>query len=252
MTMERRFGWIPQLPDYKDYQLSLSEAEVTNLPQLIDLRSGCPPVYDQLTLGSCTGQAWAGIDEFVKMKQKQAYFTPSRLFIYYNERLLEGTVKRDSGAQLRDGIKTLIKQGVCPETEWPYIVKKFKTKPCKKCYKDALKNEVIQYLAVTPVENQFKGCLAAGYPFVFGFTVYSSFMTDQVAQTGIMPMPGVNDSVMGGHAVMAVGFDNVNKWYIIRNSWGEGWGEKGYFYMPFDYMHNNNLCSDFWTIRSVE
>jgi len=250
--MERRFGWIPQLPDYKDYQLSLSEAEVTNLPQLIDLRSGCPPVYDQLTLGSCTGQAWAGIDEFVKMKQKQAYFTPSRLFIYYNERLLEGTVKRDSGAQLRDGIKTLIKQGVCPETEWPYIVKKFKTKPCKKCYKDALKNEVIQYLAVTPVENQFKGCLAAGYPFVFGFTVYSSFMTDQVAQTGIMPMPGVNDSVMGGHAVMAVGFDNVNKWYIIRNSWGEGWGEKGYFYMPFDYMHNNNLCSDFWTIRSVE
>jgi len=252
MTMERKFGWKRQLPDYKDYQLSLSEAEVTNLPQSADLRPGCPPVYDQLTIGSCTGNAWAGIDEFVKMKQKQAYFTPSRLFIYYNERLLEGTVKTDSGAELRDGIKTLIKQGVCPETEWPYNVKKFAKKPCKKCYRDALKNEVIQYLAVTQIENQLKGCLAAGYPYVFGFTVYSSFMADQVAQTGIMPMPGANDSVLGGHAVMAAGYSDADKWYIIRNSWGENWGDKGYFYMPYDYMHNNNLCADFWTIRSVE
>ena len=249
--MERKFGWKRQLPDYRDYTLSLSVNELT-LPKLIDLRPEDTPRYDQLDLGSCTGNAWAGIDEFVKKKQQQPYFIPSRLFIYYNERVIEKTVKTDSGAELRDGIKTLVKQGVCPETEWPYITKKFKTKPSSKCYKDALKNEVIQYLAITPIATQFKGCLAAGYPFVFGFSVYSSFMTDQVAQTGIMPMPNPTDKLEGGHAVMALGYDDINKWYIIRNSWGESWGDKGYFYMPYDYMQNNNLCSDFWTIRSVE
>ena len=251
--MERKFGWKPQLPDIRDYQLALLSPEaVVAIPTLTDLRPSCPPVYNQLTLGSCTGNAWAGIDEFVKMKQGKTYFTPSRLQIYYCERVLEGTVKTDSGAQLRDGIKVLTKQGVCPESEWPYNVKKFATKPCAKCFRDALKNEVIQYLAVTQTSDQLRGCLAAGYPFVFGFTVYSSFMTLAVEQTGIMPMPQPNDSVEGGHAVMAVGYDDNKQWYIIRNSWGTGWGDKGYFYMPYAYMHNVNLCSDFWTIRSVE
>jgi len=249
--IKRKLGWKPQFPDYRDLKLTLKADDVTSLPSKVDLRNLCPAVYDQGDLGSCTANSIAGAYEFEKMKQKQPYFIPSRLFIYYNERVLEGTVKTDSGAQLRDGIKTVVKQGVCPETEWPYT-KNFKSKPSSKCYKDAKKNEVTQYLAVTQTANQLKGCLALGYPYVFGFTVYSSFMTEQVAQTGIMPMPSADDSVEGGHAVMAVGYDDSKQVYIIRNSWGDGWGDKGYFYMPYAYMQNTNLCSDFWTIRMVE
>jgi len=248
LIIERKLTWKPQLPDYRDYVVDLS---VATLPTLVDMRPSCPPVYDQLTLGSCSGNAIAGNYEFEKMKQKQPYSIPSRLFIYYNERVMENTVKTDSGAMIRDGIKSVAKQGVCPETEWPYNVKKFATKPCKKCYTNALKNEVKQYLSVTQTPEQIKGCLAQGYPFVFGFTVYSSFMFNTVAQTGIMPMPQPNDSVEGGHAVMCVGYDDSKQWYIIRNSWGISWGDKGYFYMPYAYMHNANLCSDFWTIRLV-
>ena len=250
--MERKFGWKRQLPDYRDFMLSLvSPADELTLPKSADLRLQDTAIYDQLNLGSCTANAWAGIFEFLKKKQAEPYWTPSRLEIYYYERVLEGTVKTDSGAELRDGVKVLTKQGVCPETEWPYNVKKFTSKPTSKCNKDALKNEVIQYLAVTPTATQFKGCLAAGYPYVFGFTVYSSFMSDEVAKTGIMPMPSPEDQVEGGHAVMAVGYDDTNQWYIIRNSWSSDWGDKGYFYMPYSYMTNNSLCADFWTIRKV-
>jgi C1A family cysteine protease len=246
----RNLSWRPQLPDYRDLILTLDSS--VKLPTSIDLRSSCPAVYDQGDLGSCTANAIAGAYEFEKMKQSASYFIPSRLFIYYNERVIEGTVKIDSGAYIRDGIKSVVKQGVCPETEWPYNIKKFKSKPSTKCYKDALKNEVKQYLTINQSLDQFKGCLATiGKPFVFGFTVYSNFMTDSVAQTGIMIMPQAGDSIEGGHAVCCVGYDDNKKMFIIRNSWGTTWGDQGYFYMPYAYMINANLCSDFWTIELV-
>jgi C1A family cysteine protease len=94
-----------------------------------------------------------------------------------------------------------------------------------------------------------KACLASGYPFIFGFTVYDSFESDAVAKTGIVPMPSKTELVLGGHAVMAVGYDDSKKWFIVRNSWGEDWGDKGYFYIPYDYLTNKNLASDFWTIK---
>jgi C1A family cysteine protease len=223
------------------------------VPDKIDLRSQCPPVYDQGQLGSCTANAIAGAIQFDRLKQKLTPdFTPSRLFIYYNERVIEHTVASDSGAQIRDGIKSVGAQGDCPETEWPYVITKFKVKPSASCYADALKYKAISYQRVTQTLSQLKGCLASGYPFVFGFTVYESFESPQVAKSGHAPLPKSSEQVVGGHAVVAVGYDDTKQWFIVRNSWGSEWGLKGYFTLPYAYLTDENLASDFWTIRIVQ
>src|SRR6266700_4638277 len=135
MPQIAHYGWIPDLPDQRDYQYAAPIAAIGTLPTNIDLTSACPPVYDQEQLGSCTANAIAGAIQFDQMKQKLAQiFTPSRLFIYYNERVIEHTVDSYSGAQIRDGIKSVGTLGDCPETEWPYVIAKFKTKPPAKCY----------------------------------------------------------------------------------------------------------------------
>jgi C1A family cysteine protease len=247
-----RYGWIPDLPDHRD-QLYAAPVEVAGaLPASVDLRAQCPPVYDQGQLGSCTANAIAGAIQFDQMKQKLAQiFTPSRLFIYYNERAIEHTVASDSGAQIRDGIKSVAKQGDCPETEWPYVISKFKTKPPAKCYSDALKYKAVLYQRMTQTLSQLKACLASGYSFVFGFTVYESFESAQVAKTGHASLPKSGESSIGGHAVMCVGYDDAKQWFIVRNSWGPKWGMNGYFTLPYPYLISANLASDFWTIRVV-
>jgi C1A family cysteine protease len=246
------FGWAPDLPDQRDFTYAAPSAVTKKLPPKVDLRSKCPAVYDQGQLGSCTANAIGGAFEFEAMKQNVADdFMPSRLFIYYNERVIEGTVKTDAGAQIRDGIKSINKQGVCPETLWPYDIKKFATKPGTACYTSATKHLATSYQRVPRILNQMKGCLADGYPFVFGFTVYESFESEAVAKTGKLNMPKKNESVVGGHAIMAVGYDDKAKRLIIRNSWGDGWGLKGYFTMPYEYVMDGNLSDDFWTIRLV-
>ena len=186
------------------------------------------------------------------MKQQLAQiFEPSRLFVYYNERELEGTVDSDAGAQIRDGIKSVGTQGVCSETEWPYDITKFTDKPPQNCYRDAVQYRAVSYQSVVQNLNQMKGCLAAGYPFVFGFTVYESFESQEVARTGHAPMPATTEQVLGGHAVVAVGYEDANQWFIVRNSWGTGWGMEGYFTLPYTYLIQPRLASDFWTIRLV-
>jgi len=200
-------------------------------------------------LGSCTANAIAAAIEFDRKKQGLPDFVPSRLFIYYNERVMEGTVDTDSGAQIRDGIKSVASQGACSEDEWPYDISKFAVKPGDKCFSDALKDRAVLYSRLTQILNQLKGCLFSGYPFVFGFTVYESFESDAVAQSGIAPMPGAGERVLGGHAVQAVGYDNSQQRFIVRNSWGDGWGMKGYFTLPYAYLTDSNLSDDFWTIR---
>ena len=186
----------------------------------MDLRAQCPPVYDQGQLGSCTANAIAAAIEFDRLKQKLNDFTPSRLFVYYNERAIEHSVDSDSGAQIRDGIKSVARQGDCPETEWPYVIAKFRTKPPKKCYADALKYKVVLYQRVTQALSQLKGCIASGWPFVFGFTVYEGFESAQVAKSGHAGLPKSGEAVIGGHAVVAVGYDDARQWFIVRNSWG--------------------------------
>jgi C1A family cysteine protease len=247
----KRYGWIPDLPDHRDLLFAAPMQVLAKLPSNVDMRSQCPPVYDQGQLGSCTGNAIAGDVEFDLKKEKKQDFVPSRLFIYYNERVMEGTEDQDSGAYIRDGMKSVAKLGVCPENEWPYDISKFTEKPPQKCYDDATKTRAISYSRVARNVNQMKGCLASGYPFIIGFTVYESFESQEVARTGVVPMPASNEQVLGGHAVMVVGYDDSKSRFIIRNSWGDGWGMKGYFTMPYEYLLNADLSDDFWTIRMV-
>ena len=246
-----RYGWIPDQPDQRDHMYAAPAQFLTALPPSADLRRRCPPVYNQGQLGSCTANAVAGAIEFDQMKQRLSVFVPSRLFIYYNERVIEGTVRMDSGAQLRDGIKSVASDGACPEPDWPYVVAKFATRPSVRAYSDARLDRAISYQSLVQDLNQMKGCLASGYPFVFGFTVYQSFESRTVARSGHAPMPMWGERPIGGHAVMAAGYDDANEWFLVRNSWGKGWGISGYFTLPYAYLIQSSLSSDFWTIRIV-
>jgi C1A family cysteine protease len=246
-----RYGWIPDLPDDRDHLYAAPPAFLSALPPYMDLRVKCPDVYNQGMLGSCTANAIGGAIEFDRLKQGLPDFVPSRLFIYYNERVIEGTVELDSGAMLRDGIKSVASQGVCPEPEWPYDISKFAVKPSAQAYEDAESDRAVSYQSLIQDLNQMRGCLASGYPFIFGFTVYESFESDAVTQTGHVPMPGPIERAVGGHAVMAVGYDDVSQTFLVRNSWGTGWGIAGYFTMPYTYLIQPGLASDLWTIRIV-
>ncbi|HTX99294.1 MAG TPA: C1 family peptidase [Bacteroidota bacterium] len=248
-TTIRGYGWVPDLPDQRDFLYRSIRVAPPVLPHQVDLRSLCSPVENQGNLGSCTANALAGALEFLELKNKKPLVDLSRLFIYYNERVLEHTVKTDSGAMLRDGIKTLAKQGVCREKIWPYVVSKFAVKPTAKCYKEALTHTITSYHRILTLDEMLE-CLAEGYPFVFGFTVYESFESSAVAQSGVVQMPQPGERVLGGHAVMAAGYDDAARRIIVRNSWGPDWGMGGYFTMPFDYISDRNLSDDFWTIRA--
>jgi C1A family cysteine protease len=245
------YGWKPDFPDQRDFKFAAPEPILANLPTSVDLRGNCPPVYDQGQLGSCTANAIAGAFQFESMKQNDPAFTPSRLFIYYNERVIESSVNSDSGASLRDGMNSVSQQGVCDEVEWPYVISEFTQKPFQKCYQDALQNTISSYYSINQDIDQMRGCLANGYPFIYGFTAYESLESQQVAQTGVLNLPGDDESVVGGHAVVAVGYDDSQSRFIVRNSWGSDWGLNGYFTIPYDYLLNPDLSSDFWTIRLV-
>lgn len=247
-----RYGWIPDLPDARDRWYK-APRRAGPLPKSVDLRGQCPPVYDQGQLGSCTANAIGAAVQFDQKKQNLAQtFVPSRLFIYYNERALEGTVSTDSGAMIRDGIKAVASEGVCPEPMWPYDETRFADRPAAQCYKVGSTHPAVAYSRIAQDLGQMKACLAAGYPFVFGFTVYESFESEDVAQTGVAPMPGSAEVSLGGHAVMAAGYDDASGRFLVRNSWGTDWGMGGYFTMPYAYLADSNLADDFWTIRVVK
>jgi C1A family cysteine protease len=242
-----------RLTDLRDFVYAAPRPLLRKLPTKVDLTKLCPPVYDQGQLGSCTANGIGAAFEFELRKQDSAKdFMPSRLFIYYNERVIEHTVNNDSGAMIRDGMKCVNKQGVCPESMWPYYVGELTVRPSSGCYAEALNHQVTSYHRVTRNINQMRGCLSEGYPFVFGFSVYESFESQEVAKSGKVNLPKKSESQIGGHAVMAVGYIQSSKRFIVRNSWGPSWGMNGYFTMPFDYLLDENLSDDFWTIRLVE
>jgi C1A family cysteine protease len=246
--MQRNYGWLPDVPDHRDRTYA-APVPAIKLPPKVDLHSLCPPVYDQGNLGSCTANALAAGIDFERHKQKLPFLFPSRLFIYYNERVLENSVSSDSGAMLRDGIKTIASQGVCAEPLWPYVPANFADLPNAACYTCARQHCTLSYSRVAQNLAQMKGCLASGYPFVFGFAVYESFETDIVAKTGKVPMPNGDETVLGGHAVLGVGYSDASQRFLVRNSWGSAWGVNGHFTIPYSYLTNPNLADDFWTIR---
>ncbi len=251
--MANRYGWIKDRPDFRDHLYRRPTGFLdAPLPQTVDLRPQCPPVYDQGQLGSCTANAIAAAVQFDRLKQGLVDFIPSRLFLYYNERAIEGTVDSDDGAEIRDGIKSVANQGDCPEPEWPYDISQFAVQPPQSCYDDAVKYKTVRYQSLAGSLADTQACLAGGYPFVFGFTVYESFEGPDVAQTGNVPMPGPGEQQVGGHAVLAVGYRDADQVFIVRNSWGRSWGDVGYCYMPYAYLLDGNLTSDFWQIQVVQ
>lgn len=250
-----RYGWTPDKLDHRDLQLFIPSVTRVPLPSSCDLRpsGNVPPVYDQGNLGSCTANAIAAAVDFERKLQGEAFLTPSRLFIYYNERVIEDSVAEDSGAQIRDGIKSVVSQGVCPESEWPYVDdgERFAVQPDPLCYSTALKAKALVYSSVSQDPYFIRHCLSMlGRPVVFGFSVFEAFESDSVAATGKVPLPGSADAPIGGHAVQAVGYNDASQMFLCRNSWGPGWGLEGYFWLPYAYLLNPDLSDDLWVIQS--
>jgi C1A family cysteine protease len=273
-----RYGWKPSLPDfrdkfYKDHHspqaMMLKGAVVAPLdptnvhnvigttnastamgadgrPMSVSLRDKMPPIFNQGQLGSCTANASGALFQFAHGGGPY-----SRLQIYYNSRMMEGTVAYDSGAFLRDVIQVLANTGAGLEADWPYIESQFTVPPPPVEMNEAAQNKALEYSRLV-TRDDFRNCLVQGHPFVIGFTVYSSFEGAEVAQTGIVPMPTVNDQMMGGHAVCVIGYNanyNGGDYYEVRNSWGEDWGDEGNFWIPAAYLENPNLAQDAWTVR---
>ena len=253
----RRYGWRPQLPDRRDMMLERPRTLFGDppLPAACSLRDKMPPVYDQGDLSSCTANATAAALEYNLIRQGLTDFSPSRLFIYYNTRVIEGDPSSDAGAECRDAIKAVATLGACSEAEWPYNASLLAMQPPARCYASARPHLVSSYLAVggaqCPSLDDVKYVLANGEPVVFGMSTYSSFEGDDVAKTGVMPMPAKGEAVVGGHCVLAVGYDDSRSAVCVRNSWGIAWGDGGHFWMPYAFIAGYD-CSDFWVVRSVQ
>ena len=242
----RTFTWRPDIPDFRDYTYTPSTS--AQIQSMVDLRNQMSPVEDQGKVGSCTGCAVAGALEFLQRKATGTYTDISRLFLYYNGRAAIGTQSYDSGATLRDVVKSAAKLGACSESIWPYMIGKYTRVPTSAAYADAAKNKVTEYMRIETLDG-VRQCLSEGFPVVFGFTAYSAFMSPAVTASGVLDMPGRLEKAIGGHAAVIVGYSDASKRVLVRNSWGPKWGDNGYFTMPYDYVSNRSLSDDFWTIR---
>ena len=256
MEHHTKFGWKPDLPDHRDRLYSVSRYSLEaleNLPQKVDLRETglLSPIVDQGDIGACTAFSLVSLLRYDRRKQKLDDYAISKLFVYYNEREAEGTTSIDNGAELRTGIKVLATLGYCAEDCWPYTKANLYVKPKTDCYIDASDNKAIEYFRLNNESIfELKNCLASGFPFVFGATIYRSFY-EADTRRGIVHMPRSNDQMMGGHAMCCVGYDDSIEAFIIKNSWGVFVGDQGYYYIPYAYMTNRNISDDFWTIRLV-
>jgi C1A family cysteine protease len=234
----------------KVQKLTLTQVQVrSKVPANVDLRSKLPACYDQGNLGSCTANAIVAAYQFLAPS-----FFGSRLFLYYNERVIENDVNYDNGAYIYDGVYSLETTGLCPESDWPYITSKFAQKPPKQAYTNALKHTAVasKVYNVQQTLPAMKGYLAAGFPFIVGIAVYVSFESQQAMKTGVVPLPPINknDTLLGAHAILIVGYDDSKGWFIFRNSWGKSYGVNGYGFLPYSYLTNVNLTSDCWCIES--
>ena len=277
-------GWIPDHPDIRDYTKETPDVRASfgarrpgavgkgrpRRPAVIDLRAWCPGVEDQGGLGSCTAQAGAGLVEYYERRAFGRHVDASRLFLYKVTRNLM-RIKGDTGACLRTTMGAMVLFGVPPEEHWPYTEDndRFDREPPAFCYAFAQNFQAVKYYRHDPagsrpadVLDRLKDGLALGHPAMFGFSVYSSI--DQAGATGRIPVPGPRERIEGGHAVVALGYDDGMKIgnaestgppaegaLLIRNSWGTGWGEGGYGWLPYAYVLGG-IAEDFWSVTKKE
>ncbi|MCA1808586.1 MAG: C1 family peptidase [Kiritimatiellia bacterium] len=254
MRERYKLGWVPDVPDTRDVAFAEKFRLPRELPHSADLRSACSGVKDQGALGSCTAQALAGALEFLQLRElggpTARYRDLSPLFLYYNTRVMMDTVASDSGAMLRTAVKSLKKTGICRELLWPYIVKLFAVQPPPPCYTEARRHRVLAYQRLQTLP-EMRACLAMGDPFVFGFAVYEHALTAATARTGRLRKPRRGERMVGGHAVMAVGYDDRRRLLLFRNSWGRNWGREGYGELPYAYLESRELTDDFWHVQTT-
>lgn len=254
------YGWRKDNPDFRDCRMALTLPGDRPLPRKKLNISYMPQVWDQGSAGSCVGHSLACACKYDLQRQgAQNVFDPSRLFLYYNARAIAGGENSDGGAQIRDGIKGVSHFGFCNEQTWGYDIDKVTDKPSDDAYDEGKKHLAIKYARVPQSLESLLSCLASGYVIAFGFSVYEGFESDEVARTGILPMPKSHEANVGGHAVITWGFDQDYElpWgtrgvFYVRNSWGPEFGLEGNFLMPFDYILNPDLASDFWNIQMVQ
>jgi len=257
-------GWLPDIPDFRDYTIDSEEIrgmfkgkppKALGSPASLDLRQHCSPIEDQESIGSCTAQAVVGLVEYFERRALGEYLDASRRFLYKVTRRLyhfEG----DTGAYIRGAMKALKIFGVCPEEYWTYDVAAYDAEPPAFCYAFAQSYQAVKYYRIWDSDpgrllEQLKASLAAGLPFAFGFSVYSSIWDPSVQKSGDIPFPGQGDKLEGGHAVMAVGYDDSKGRFLIRNSWGTSWGQQGCGSLPFQYVERG-IADDFWVLATAE
>ncbi|HPN33469.1 MAG TPA: C1 family peptidase [bacterium] len=279
-TRRLGMGWLPDYPDFRDYSLDHAvvkpllkkiQPPLQNkkpLPAKVDLRQWCSAVEDQGSLGSCTAQAGAGLVEYFIKRSFDKEEEVSRLFLYKATRNLMHQ-SGDTGAFIRTTMGALVLFGVPPEEYWPYQIAEFDKEPPAFCYAFAQNYQTISYyrfdspnLAKKTLLQNIKAGLVSGLPAMFGFTVFNSI--SQAEKNGDIPFPAVDEKIIGGHAVVAVGYDDKRKIVhpnrrgekstgalLIRNSWGKTWGEEGYGWLPYAYVLNG-LAVDWWSILKQE
>jgi C1A family cysteine protease len=256
----RKYGWKRQRIDQRDKKYTLRRL-ASSFPPAFSTRAKQPPIMDQGDLGACTGFGNKRVAQYALMKiPAQSNIDLSALFIYYCERMLDGTISQDSGANIRDGIKALAQYGACEEAIWPYVVSAFASAPPRNAFINALQFEALTYenldsngLPVT--EQALKDALMADHPVVYGQDLYACFEGPQTAATGIVQMPQPSEQYLGGHCTVITGWDDNYKglgpFYEVANSWGSSWGDQGYFWMPRAYIQSR-LASDFWVLPTIK
>ena len=247
-------GYVKDKIDTRDYiyKINPNVANVAKLPVSFSLRKSMPPVLDQGNLGSCVSNAVCNALGFLNLKLKKPIGLKSRLFNYYNTRILEGTINQDSGCEIRDAIKVCNKTGNCYETTWPYNINRFTLRPPNQTYTEALQHKLALYQRVNQDRTSIKSCLLSGYPVIIGFTCYNTLYNPSVERTGDILMPTRRDYIIGGHCVLITGYNDGTQRYEIMNSWGTSWGSGGYGTIPYAYVENANYATDFWQVQQEQ
>ena len=254
MDARHRYGWRPDLPDRRDWKIRYNRGVArADLAVKVSLRSQMPAITSQGFLGACTSHTVLALLGHSQLQlSNNLLFNPSAMFVYYNTRILERTVQVDSGSSIRNAIKSLAIYGVCDEFHWPYVIERFKLKPNKRCYRQALDKSSLFYRRVPQTLTDLRTCLHNGLPVAFGFSVYESFESAEVKKTGIIPVPRSLERCVGGHATVLTGYDDTTQTFEVRNSYGTEWGDKGYGQMHYSYITDSSLSDDFWTMNLVE